>query len=77
MARIVVSSLEDEVKERLRQRARRHGKSTEEEVRDILEPLQREVGLGSRIASRFHKIGLVRAIPELLGQPARPASLDE
>lgn len=36
MAQLVVRNLEDEVKARLRKRAQRHGRSTEEEVREIL-----------------------------------------
>jgi hypothetical protein len=30
-------------------------------------------GLGSRIAARFRKIGLSTDLPELRGQPVRPA----
>ncbi len=36
MAQLVVRNLEDEVKKRLQLRAIRHGRSMEEEVRDIL-----------------------------------------
>lgn len=36
MAQILVRSLEHDVKAKLQQRVRRHGRSTEEEVRDIL-----------------------------------------
>jgi len=72
--------LDDAVKARLRRRARRHGRSTEEEVRDILRNAVRNEGaapirLGSRLAARFARIGLARDIPELRGQPARPADL--
>ncbi len=36
MAQFVVRHLEDEVKKRLKRRAARHGRSIEEEARDIL-----------------------------------------
>ena len=37
MAQLVVRNLPDDVKERLKRRAERHGRSLEAEVRDILE----------------------------------------
>ena len=78
MAQLVVRNLEEGVKVRLRQRANRHGHSMEEEVRDILRnALKSEsrtaMGLGSRIRSRFARIGLQEDLPELRGQKARPA----
>ncbi|MSO84713.1 MAG: Arc family DNA-binding protein [Rhodospirillales bacterium] len=80
MAQLVVRRLDDAVKSKLQRRARRHGRSTEEEVRDILRNAVKEEGaaparLGSRLAARFARIGLARDIPELRGQPARPADL--
>ncbi len=36
MAQLVVRNLDDDVKAKLQRRAKRHGRSTEEEVRDIL-----------------------------------------
>jgi plasmid stability protein len=36
MAQLIVRNLEDKVKAQLRQRAARHGRSMEEEVREIL-----------------------------------------
>jgi plasmid stability protein len=77
MAQMVVRQLEDEVKEKLQQRARRHGRSTEEEIREILRNAVRSEGntrtrLGSRIAARFRDIPLDDEIPELRGQ-ANPA----
>jgi plasmid stability protein len=82
MAQLVVRNLEEDVKARLRRRAARHGRSMEEEVRDILRNAVREdeagqaTALGSRLAGRFAGLGLDRDIPELRGQPARPADLD-
>jgi plasmid stability protein len=64
MGQLIVRKLEDSVKEALRLRARRHGVSLEEEVRNILrgaanEPAQHEsgrVGLGTQIANLFRGI---------------------
>ena len=81
MAQLVVRQLDDDVKEKLQRRARRHGRSTEEEVREILRNAVRDedktqTKLGSRIAARFRNIGLAHEIPELRGYPANPAKLD-
>lgn len=81
MAQFVVRQLEDAVKVRLQQRAKRHGRSMEEEVRQILRSAtleaQRPVSrIGTRIAARFKKIGMAGDLPELRGEPARPADFD-
>ncbi len=78
MAQLLVRHLEDEVKARLQRRARAHGHSTEQEVRDILRNAVKaenrpRAALGSRLAKRFAGIGLAEDIPELRGQLARPA----
>lgn len=78
MAQLIVRHLEDEVKARLRRRAARHGRSMEEEVREILRNALRNDGtaaspLGSRIAARFADCGLIEDLPELRGDEARPA----
>lgn len=80
MAQFVVRNLEDEVKARLKRRAERHGRSMEEEVREILRNAARDEipprqNLGSRIATRFARIGLTGDLPELHGQTPRPAEL--
>lgn len=80
MAQLLVRNLDADVKAKLQRRARRHGRSTEEEVREILRNAVREedaprTPLGTRLAARFAGIGLVEAIPELRGQPARAARL--
>ncbi len=80
MAQLLVRNLDDDVKAKLKRRARRHGRSTEEEVRDILRnAVTGEDGptppLGSRLAARFAGIGLREEIAELRGHPARPADL--
>jgi plasmid stability protein len=82
MAQLIVRNLEDEVKARLQLRARRHGRSTEEEVREILRNAVREEGaqrspLGSRLRERFARIGLDDDLPELRGEIAQPARLEE
>jgi plasmid stability protein len=78
MAQMVVRNLDDDVKLKLQQRARRHGRSTEEEVREILreavrsEP-QKSKPLGKRLRALFSDIGLEEDILEWRGQPAKPA----
>jgi antitoxin FitA len=81
MAQLVVRNVEETVKSRLKRRASRHGRSMEEEVRDILRDAVKEeelsaAGLGSGIASRFRKAGLKKDIPELRGHTIKPASFD-
>lgn len=80
MAQVAVRQLEQEVKARLKRRAERHGRSMEEEAREILRKAAREEGrsiakLGSRIAARFRRTGIEVDLPELRGQPPRPAAL--
>jgi plasmid stability protein len=81
MGQIVVRRLDDDVKAKLQRQARRHGRSTEEEVREILRNAVRREGgarapLGSRLAARFAGVGLSEDIPELRGQPVRPADFE-
>jgi plasmid stability protein len=79
VAQLVVRNLEADVKEKLQRRARRHGRSTEEEVREILRNAVKGAPrprLGSRLAARFAGLGLGEEIPELRGQRARPADLE-
>ena len=82
MAQLVVRNLEESVKARLKRRARRNGRSMEEEVRDILRNAanQKEKpkgGLGTEIAALFRGKGLDFDIPELRGYPVEPISFDE
>jgi plasmid stability protein len=77
MAQVVVRQLEEGIKERLKQRAKRHGRSVEAEVREILRIAVYEgppsvPKLGSRIAARFKGKGLGE-LPELRGQSPRGA----
>jgi plasmid stability protein len=81
VAQFVVRNIEAEVKLRMQRRAKRHGRSMEEEVRDILRNAAKEEdtpvgGLGTEIASLFSKIGLDADIPELRGHEIKPASFD-
>ena len=69
MAQLIVRNLEDEVRDKLRDRARQHGRSMEEEVRDILRAAvvqgldSASEGLGTRIAAVF------RGQPDLGDEP--------
>lgn len=63
MAQLVVRDIENEVKAKLQRRAKRHGRSMEEEVREILRDATKtetssRKGLGTEIASLFRDIGL-------------------
>jgi antitoxin FitA len=85
MAQLIVRNLEDDVKERLRRRAKERGSSMEEEARDILRSAlvpkrsRPSEGLGTQIVKRFAGagIGLDREIEEWRGFPARPATFDD
>ena len=81
MAQFVVRQLEEDVKARLQRRAERHGRSMEEEVREILrdvvkEESKRAPNLGSRIAARFKKTGLNADLPEMRGEAPRSAEFE-
>jgi plasmid stability protein len=81
MAQFVVRNIEDAVKARLQRRARRNGRSMEEEVRAILrsaaveEPIPTG-GLGTEIANLFTKLGIKSDIPELRGHKVKPADFE-
>ena len=83
MAQLLVRHLEPGVKERLRERAARRGRSMEEEVRDILRAAAAQddapptCRLGTRISQRFGGLGLTQDLPELRGEAARAADLDD
>ena len=70
MAQLIVRNLDDAVRRKLQRRAARHGRSMEEEVRDILRDAVKDdrrprKGLGTAIAERFKGIELDEPIPEL------------
>ena len=82
MAQLLVRQLDDEVKAKLQQRAQRHGRSTEEEVREILRNAVRDEGvpqqpLGTRLAALFAGIGLSEDIPELRGHSVDAVEFEE
>lgn len=87
MAQLLVRNIEQSVKERLQRRAKKHGRSMEEEVREILrsaanEPEQSTPGLGTQIASLFAGRGFAGRgfnfeAEELHGHPVRSISFDE
>jgi plasmid stability protein len=76
MAQIVVRDLEESVKQRLKRRAERHGRSMEDEVRHILRNAVREEdkepGLGTQMAAIFAGIGFKGELPEMEDKPPRP-----
>ena len=82
MAQLLVRQLDGVVKEALRRRARRHGRSMEEEARLILaqavtsdeESSPGAAGLGSRMAALFADAGLEDPISEWRGVDAIPAA---
>ena len=81
MPQLLVRNLEQQLKARLQRRAKRHGRSMEEEAREILRNVLREDdvpagGLGSEIASLFRGIGLQEDIPEIRGHAVTPARFD-
>jgi plasmid stability protein len=73
--------VEDDVRKKLLQRARSHGRSTEEEAREIIRNAVehdevKPVGLGTLLAERFRGIGVEEEIPELRGHPVVPIEFD-
>lgn len=79
MAAISVRNLEDDVKERLRVRAARNGRSMESEVRAILVEAVREPGdadgLLHALLDRFDELGGVDLELPLRQTPVRAADL--
>lgn len=82
MAQMLIIDLEDHVVRRLEDRAQCHGRSTEEEVGEILRhavmsEAEPEEPLGERFRLLFEGIGLEGDIPELHGQSAPGRALAE
>lgn len=78
MAALTVRGLDDDVKERLRLRAARHGHSMEAEVRQILEAAvasEARGGLGSRMHARFAAAGGAELETPARTERARAAKL--
>jgi antitoxin FitA len=81
MAQFVVRNLEEDVAKKLKQRAKRHARSMEEEVRHILRTAVQQrpelaKKLGTRIAHRFRGSGLSTELPEWRGVTATAAEFD-
>ena len=81
MAQLIVRNLEEDVKKGLRRRASQHGRSVEEEVRDILRNAvkvdpKRQAGLGSELKHVFQGIGIKKDIPELKGRTPKTADFE-
>ncbi len=78
MGQFVVRNIENVVKAGLQRRAKQHGRSMEEEIRDILRNAVKadeapSGGLGTEISGLFSRVGLEWDIPELRGRELRPA----
>ena len=71
MASITIRNLDDDVKRRLRVRAAEHGRSMEEEARDILRQVVGQPSaprnLGAAIHARFAALGGVNMVPVVRG----------
>ena len=79
MAQLPARDLDDDIKSTLQQSAKRHGRTTEEDEREILgdhvwNDTQRTDPLGKRLRALFGEIGLEEDIPEWRGHPAEPAT---
>jgi plasmid stability protein len=83
MSSITIRNLDDKLKSRLRLQAAGHGRSMEEEVRQILAvalappaaPACSEPGLGSRIRAHFAQLGGMELDPPRRTSPPEPAAL--
>ena len=84
MAAVTIRNLPEETHRALRVRAAQHGRSTEAEMRDILEAAVRPANrlrLGSALAEMSRKIGLSNADVEAIEQarnrnPADPVGFE-
>jgi plasmid stability protein len=81
MAQVIVRNLDDAVKRKLQRRAARHGRSMEEEIRDILRNAVKDEdkprkGLGTEIAELFKGIELDEPIQEFRGFDIDPPKFD-
>ena len=82
VAQIIVRDLDEDVKLRLQRRARRHGRSMEDEIRHILRdaaklPPRPVAGLGTRIAELFREAEFSLEVPELRGTAAQAPEFAE
>jgi plasmid stability protein len=79
MAAVSIRNLDERIRERLRMRAARHGRSMEAEIRAILEEAVREPAdadhLFSALLDRFGELGGVELEPPPRATPVRAADL--
>lgn len=79
MAALSIRNLDEGVKERLRMRAARHGRSMEAEARAILvdavSPREPASGLAGALLERFGELGGVELEPPIRSTPPRAADL--
>ena len=78
MGQLVVRNIENTVKTQSQRRAKRHGRSMDEEVQNILRSAVREEeplsgGLGTDISRLFMEVGLEADVSELHGHSVKPA----
>lgn len=84
MSAVTIRNLSDETHRALKIRAARHGRSTEAEIRDILETAVRPAArmrLGTALSAASREAGLTNADFDGLGErrdgiPAEPMSLE-
>lgn len=78
---ITISNLDDDIKSRLQKRAEKHGRSLEEEAREILrlaltENHEHPLNLATMIEQRFANLGDFE-LPEIKREPIRTVSTFE
>lgn len=77
MAAVTVRNLPEETRRALKLRAAQNGRSTEAEIRDILETAVRpRVGLGSALAAIGRSVGGVELDLRRKRSPVKPASFE-
>ncbi|AFZ27184.1 hypothetical protein Cylst_5140 [Cylindrospermum stagnale PCC 7417] len=81
MTNITISNLDDDIKSRLQKRAEKHGRSLEEEAREILrltltENNEQPLNLATIIERRFANFGDFE-LPEITREPIRTVSTFE
>ncbi|QFS43299.1 FitA-like ribbon-helix-helix domain-containing protein [Nostoc sphaeroides] len=81
MNHITISNLDDDIKSRLKKRAEKHGRSLEEEAREILRTVlienhEQPLNLANIIEQRFANLGDFE-LPEIPREPIRTVSTFE
>ncbi|MCC5599103.1 FitA-like ribbon-helix-helix domain-containing protein [Nostoc favosum] len=81
MNNISISNLDDDIKSRLKKRAEKHGRSLEEEAKEILrmaliENHEQPLNLANMIEQRFANLGDFE-LPEIPREPIRTVSTFE